>query len=297
MGSLLRLKGKGRVVGTSYRALDLHKTKISDASFKYPNAFLVQSPAKSFVLQAPDADSCRAWRAELISCVASCQEEHVKAAAGVAPVPGDRRASSVDAIAEDAVVAPLWEPDTDADVCNLCQVRFTTFKRRHHCRHCGACVCGMCSAFNWILPHISDTKKVRVCRKCYFCLVKERRSSGGDAVKSLASNAMVSPMVAAGRGTGAGAGAGAGAAAAAAAAAAATAGGSDAGAAARGSAQIFGAAMSHLFTCVRTCLCVCCWRVWAVHLSRARGVPTRLGLPPLVFSCRHFPDGAGARHD
>ena len=79
------------------------------------------------------------------------------------------------------VVAPLWVPDTESDSCKLCDANFTMLKRRHHCRHCGACVCGMCSAYDWILPHISAVNRVRVCRLCYFILVKEARVSGPTA--------------------------------------------------------------------------------------------------------------------
>lgn len=41
------------------------------------------------------------------------------------------------------------------------------FKRRHHCRQCGALVCGEHSSNQMILPHIHDTKKQRVCDTCY----------------------------------------------------------------------------------------------------------------------------------
>ena len=34
-------------------------------------------------------------------------------------------------------IAPFWVPDTEAPVCMLCGVKFTMWKRRHHCRACG----------------------------------------------------------------------------------------------------------------------------------------------------------------
>eukprot|EP00656_Telonema_subtile_P038755 TRINITY_DN4394_c0_g1_i2.p1 TRINITY_DN4394_c0_g1~~TRINITY_DN4394_c0_g1_i2.p1 ORF type:complete len:837 (-),score=144.76 TRINITY_DN4394_c0_g1_i2:136-2646(-) len=37
----------------------------------------------------------------------------------------------------------LWAPD--APLCSSCHRSFTLFRRRHHCRSCGRCVCGRCS--------------------------------------------------------------------------------------------------------------------------------------------------------
>ena len=38
-----------------------------------------------------------------------------------------------------------WVPDRSATACMVCTARFTLLRRRHHCRRCGACVCGDCS--------------------------------------------------------------------------------------------------------------------------------------------------------
>ncbi|SGZ52176.1 CIC11C00000003755 [Sungouiella intermedia] len=41
---------------------------------------------------------------------------------------------------------PIWQPDSDASSCVLCDTQFTLFNRRHHCRKCGRIVCASCSA-------------------------------------------------------------------------------------------------------------------------------------------------------
>jgi hypothetical protein len=53
---------------TSYRALNLRQTLLEPAPFKYPHAFMLRSPAKSFVVQAPDEPTCRLWEAGWCSC-------------------------------------------------------------------------------------------------------------------------------------------------------------------------------------------------------------------------------------
>lgn len=47
--------------GVSYRAINLKQTAIEPAPFKYPNAFMLRSPAKSFVVQCPDEATRKLW--------------------------------------------------------------------------------------------------------------------------------------------------------------------------------------------------------------------------------------------
>lgn len=55
--------------------------------------------------------------------------------------------------------------------------------RRHHCRNCGAVVCGPCSSKKFILPGQSN-KPLRVCLDCYDNLTSLKR----DGNKSLPGN-------------------------------------------------------------------------------------------------------------
>lgn len=41
---------------------------------------------------------------------------------------------------------PVWQPDSEAQGCVLCDTPFTLFNRRHHCRKCGRVICASCSA-------------------------------------------------------------------------------------------------------------------------------------------------------
>jgi len=56
-----------------------------------------------------------------------------------------------------------WQPDTPS--CTLCTREFGVLAlRRHHCRVCGACVCGSCSPFELRLD--ASKPPVRICSRC-----------------------------------------------------------------------------------------------------------------------------------
>ena len=54
-----------------------------------------------------------------------------------------------------------WAPD--APTCTLCGVGFQLFRRRHHCRACGRCVCDKCSRTKM---NFFKTQPKRVCDGC-----------------------------------------------------------------------------------------------------------------------------------
>jgi len=70
-------------------------------------------------------------------------------------------------ITQDTVLVPLSAAslvsDADAPQCFKCQMVFTFFKRRHHCRICGGVYCGQCTSHNVTL----DGSSLRVCDACY----------------------------------------------------------------------------------------------------------------------------------
>jgi len=49
--------------------------------------------------------------------------------------------------------------------------------RKHHCRHCGRCVCSSCSPRRAPIPKFGSSADERVCRQCEKLLVC---SGGGE---------------------------------------------------------------------------------------------------------------------
>ncbi|XP_058887805.1 zinc finger FYVE domain-containing protein 16-like isoform X1 [Acipenser ruthenus] len=60
---------------------------------------------------------------------------------------------------------PAWVPDSKAQQCMNCQLKFTFTKRRHHCRACGKVFCGGCCNRKCKLKYME--KEARVCVICY----------------------------------------------------------------------------------------------------------------------------------
>ncbi|CAD5124378.1 unnamed protein product [Dimorphilus gyrociliatus] len=66
-----------------------------------------------------------------------------------------------------------WIKDDQAEACTQCNVKFTLYERRHHCRSCGAIFCENCSKRRIEIPKLKIYKRVRVCTKCHDMIVKE----------------------------------------------------------------------------------------------------------------------------
>ncbi|XP_069973806.1 WD repeat and FYVE domain-containing protein 3 isoform X2 [Penaeus vannamei] len=67
-------------------------------------------------------------------------------------------------------VADHWVRDDGSDACAHCQVKFSIYERRHHCRNCGHLFCSRCSRFESEISRLRILKPVRVCQKCYTTL-------------------------------------------------------------------------------------------------------------------------------
>lgn len=114
---------------------------------QYKNGWLIRTASKSFAVYAATATEKQEWMAHINKCIEDLL-----------------RKSGKKAVEEHAAV---WVPDVDAPVCMHCKkTQFTILNRRHHCRKCGAVVCGPCSNKRFLLPSQSS-KPLRVCLHCY----------------------------------------------------------------------------------------------------------------------------------
>jgi hypothetical protein len=112
------------------------------------NGWLIRTTSKSFAVYAATSTEKQEWMAHISKCI-----EDLLRKSGKAPI--------------DLInTAAVWVPDNEASVCMCCKkTQFTMIIRRHHCRNCGAVVCGPCSPKKFLLP--SSSKPQRVCLDCY----------------------------------------------------------------------------------------------------------------------------------
>lgn len=59
----------------------------------------------------------------------------------------------------------MWIPDERVLTCFDCQVVFSFFRRKHHCRSCGRVFCLACSSFRGVIPALGPDQQ-RVCCPC-----------------------------------------------------------------------------------------------------------------------------------
>ncbi|XP_012227000.1 pleckstrin homology domain-containing family F member 1 homolog isoform X4 [Linepithema humile] len=115
---------------------------------QYRNGWLIKTVTKSFAVYAATATEKQEWMAHITKCI-----EDLLRKSGKKPV---------------EVHAAVWVPDNEATICMHCnKTQFTVLNRRHHCRQCGAVVCGPCSNKKLLLPGQGNGKAVRVCLQCY----------------------------------------------------------------------------------------------------------------------------------
>ena len=63
--------------------------------------------------------------------------------------------------------AGIWIADEEVKNCMICKATFGMFKRRHHCRQCGAVCCGECSSNRKFLESSRSGAPKRVCDTCF----------------------------------------------------------------------------------------------------------------------------------
>ncbi|KAI6176191.1 Pleckstrin-like proteiny and Zinc finger domain containing protein [Aphelenchoides bicaudatus] len=79
----------------------------------------------------------------------------------------DQTPTNGDTVLKIPTQSVLWIPDNKATKCMMqqCEVKFTTIKRRHHCRNCGYLICGNCSGKAPVKVNKFECQKV--CSDCY----------------------------------------------------------------------------------------------------------------------------------
>jgi len=114
------------------------------------NGWQIISAKKSFAVYAATATEKAEWMAHINKCV-----QDLVSKTGKKPPPEH---------------AAVWVPDSEASMCMHCmKTKFTAINRRHHCRKCGAVICGACSPKRFLLPNQSG-KPLRVCNTCFTAL-------------------------------------------------------------------------------------------------------------------------------
>ncbi|XP_068606287.1 pleckstrin homology domain-containing family F member 2-like [Brachionichthys hirsutus] len=128
--------------------------------------WLIRTPRKSFFVSAQSQEEKEAW----IEHISLCKEKLLLQGGSL----------------QNPAFAVAFIPDQVAHKCLRCFSIFTATKRRHHCRKCGFLVCNACSKKRMLIKHMHATKKLRVCRICYFQNKEEEmtRRRGDSAGKN-----------------------------------------------------------------------------------------------------------------
>ncbi|KAF0686622.1 Aste57867_21594 [Aphanomyces stellatus] len=63
-----------------------------------------------------------------------------------------------------------WVPDVKRRVCAVCERRFSTFVRKHHCRACGEVICSQCSSHRRVRDLTKSSLSVHTVRLCSDCI-------------------------------------------------------------------------------------------------------------------------------
>lgn len=169
------------VIFDIHRHIQIMQCRLN-SSVTCPNhelAFILESPEKSFILWGNSIEDKKEW----CNAILQAQKERSKSTMSCSSN-ADRNDStataSVSAINASAV-APLWTPDVNVSTCQKCNVKFTIFLRRHHCRACGIIICSTCSQYKMLLSHVNANKEVRVCVSCYETLKPTAASTNAIA--------------------------------------------------------------------------------------------------------------------
>ncbi|XP_020800567.1 putative 1-phosphatidylinositol 3-phosphate 5-kinase [Drosophila serrata] len=89
---------------------------------------------------------------------------------------------------KDTELQRFWMPDSKAKECYDCSQKFSTFRRKHHCRLCGQIFCSKCC--NQVVPGMiircdGDLKVCNYCSKIVLTFLKSSSSDIGQDLQAL----------------------------------------------------------------------------------------------------------------
>eukprot|EP01126_Amoeba_proteus_P061161 TRINITY_DN8173_c0_g2_i2.p1 TRINITY_DN8173_c0_g2~~TRINITY_DN8173_c0_g2_i2.p1 ORF type:complete len:127 (-),score=20.91 TRINITY_DN8173_c0_g2_i2:58-438(-) len=118
------------------------------------NAIRIQGTGKSFCVFFETQEEKVKWLTSLNTAIS---DEIKRQATLKTQLPGEMQ--------EEA--APIWTPDDEVNICPLCRVPFSIFRRKHHCRMCGTIICSDCSQNTALVQYYDKKSRERACDKCY----------------------------------------------------------------------------------------------------------------------------------
>ncbi|XP_048339156.1 1-phosphatidylinositol 3-phosphate 5-kinase-like, partial [Sphaerodactylus townsendi] len=82
----------------------------------------------------------------------------------------------------DSDLKQYWMPDSQCKECYDCSEKFTTFRRRHHCRLCGQIFCSRCC--NQEIPgkFMGYTGDLRACTYCRKIALSYAHSTDSNSI-------------------------------------------------------------------------------------------------------------------
>ncbi|KAL4164691.1 hypothetical protein KRP22_003432 [Phytophthora ramorum] len=126
--------------------------------------FVVTSREKTFILFTETPEAQREW----VDAIASAAQEAQKKKQTGLKDALDGDCNDLELCEGPADAAALWVPDEIAGVCTICKASFRAYyRRRHHCRRCGAVVCDTCSSGRAPLFVGESSRAERVCSPCF----------------------------------------------------------------------------------------------------------------------------------
>lgn len=168
--------------------------KFTDESPQHPPLSPIETPTSSSTVAATSAEPTPSSSSECYdkfddnSSINSLGEYKVDPSLGRTPSNVLKRISNLIAFRDnnlenykDTDFKKLWMPDSKSRECYDCEVKFNTFRRKHHCRLCGQIFCSRCCNQNIPGKILNVAGELRVCNYCSKVVLTYLKSSDINA--------------------------------------------------------------------------------------------------------------------